>query len=63
MSLLVVISFHRTVGARWVANMIMLPVTHLHKLTEVFVLAQLIEVVDRLGVVETVVVVDFAVAC
>jgi len=37
--------------------------SHLLKVAEVFVLAQLVEVVDRLGVVEAVVVVDLAVAC
>ena len=38
------------------------PVTDLLEVAEVVVLTQLVEVVDRLGVVETVVVVYFAVA-
>jgi len=38
-------------------------VTHLLEVAEFVVLAQLFEVVDSLGVVEAVVVVDFAVTC
>jgi len=38
-------------------------VTHLLKVAEFVVLAQLLEVVDSLGVVEAVVMVDFTVTC